>query len=182
MGPASTKILGLNITRYSFTAQHIKQIYGAAKLTLSKLRALHNLDIKSKLTLIKTLIFSKLSYPVTPLNTASPSGFASLQAVQNKALRFAYNINWRDRITSKNLHIRAKLDPINITIHNRAKETWEKIAAGTAAHPSVYERVSGINISQPKRNYPSSLQRALKPIPPPIFIQKDVKKRRIKKR
>ena len=135
--------------------------------------SLQGLDAEVKLILYKMLIMPLITYPVTPLNAASMSGMLKLQTVQNKALNFVYNTGWPNVVTSKNLHLRAGLDPINQVIHRRASSIWDKIEAGIAADRDSFIRISSIPYINPHRLFPSSLVRARKPEPPPIFTQDD---------
>ena len=123
--------------------------------------------------LYKMLVMPILTYPVTPLNTAPKSGMLQLQRVQNKALSFIYNSRWPLVVPSRTLHQRATLEPINIIIHDRARSIWEKIEAGIAADLNSFNRIDAIPYNNPYRNFPSSLYRARKPVPPPIFTLED---------
>ena len=105
---------------------------------MSNLYSLRGLDPRSKLILVKTLIIPILTYPVTPLNTASAHGMVSLQKVLNRGLRFVYNTNWQSMTSSKSLHLRARVLPINQTIHNRAMQVWDKIKNGIAADVETF--------------------------------------------
>ena len=66
-----TKILGLNINNWSFTATHVSIISKNADNIVSMLYSLIGLDFQSKLLLVKALIIPTLTYPCVPLNTSS---------------------------------------------------------------------------------------------------------------
>ena len=106
--------------------------------TLIKLYRYKNLSQKNKLKLYKSLILSKLIYPTVPLNTLSETQMLKLQVVQNKSLRFITNTSLRDRVTAKSLHERLNILPINQTIHNQAKNTWEHFQQ---APPQKYQKI-----------------------------------------
>ena len=178
-GAASTKLLGLSVSSRSFTAPHIKISRAIANNILSSLYSLRGLDQRSKLILIKTLIMPILTYPVTPLNTASIFGMVSLQKVLNRGLRFVYNVKWQDMTTSKSLHLKAKISPINVTIHNRAVQVWEKIKNGIAADIETFRTITSLDYNKPNSWFPSSYTRAQKAEPPPIFTRRDTHSRRI---
>ena len=56
-----------------------------------------------------------------------------LQVVQNKALRFAFNIKWYDFKTNKEIHKMKPIHmPVNQVLYWRAKKIWEAIDSGAA--------------------------------------------------
>ena len=73
------------------------------------MKYLRHLSIKAKTQLVKSLILTILTYPCVPLNTCSISRLYQLQIVQNKALRWIYNIKYSQEefVTNKSLHERA---------------------------------------------------------------------------
>ena len=145
---------------------------------MSRLYSLCGLDHRSKLILVKTLIIPILTYPVTPLNTASAHGMVSLQKVLNRGLRFVYNTKWQDMTTSRSLHLRAKIFPINITIHNRAMQVWNKIGNGIAADIETFRTITSLDYNKPNSWFPSSYTRAQKAEPPPIYTYRDTRSQR----
>ena len=58
-----------------------------------------------------------LEYPPTQLALSSPTSIKYLQLIQNKALKFIYNVKWDDFITNESLHTRSKLMPIKERIN-----------------------------------------------------------------
>ena len=143
---------------------------------VKKLYVFRELNTKAKLHLVKALVIPSLTYPVTPLNTSSITGMLTLQRVLNKALFFVYDIRWPTNIaTAKSLHERARLKPINQIIHNRAKSTWDKIRNGTAADPTVSDFITSLAYENPNTRYPSSMVRADKDEPPPIYTVNDTR-------
>ena len=166
---ATTKILGLHITNYSFTSRHVKECVKKAKAYLFHLTCLRDLSIPTKLTLLKAYIVTTLTYPVIPLNTASISSLYQLQTIQNLALRWVYQVRYPQMATNKELHQRAKIQPINILIHQRAKTIWDKIRAGEAGDIETYERITDIQFRDYYKYFPSSLKIANKRREPPPF-------------
>ena len=57
-----------------------------------------------KMYLVKAFVLSVLMYPTVPLHTASDNQMVKLQAVQNAALKFAYNRGWPDRTKARTHH------------------------------------------------------------------------------
>ena len=55
-----------------------------------------------------------MEYPFVELNQTTKSNKMKLQRIQNKASRFINNVRLNDRISSRTLHDRSKLDPINV--------------------------------------------------------------------
>ena len=50
-----------------------------------------------------------------------------MQQVQNKATRIITKTRLSDRKTNKYVNELAELTPINVSIHEQAKNTWQKI-------------------------------------------------------
>ena len=76
---------------------------------------------------VKGLIKSILEYPPVILNTISKTQAVKMQIVQNKAARIITKTRLSDRKTNKYVNELAELTPINISIHEQAKNTWQKI-------------------------------------------------------
>ena len=173
---ATTKILGLHITNYSFTSRHVKECVTKAKTYLLHMYCLSHLSISTKLTLVKAYIITTLTYPVIPLNTASISCLYQLQTVQNLALRWVYQARYPQMVTNKELHEKAKIAPINIVIHTRAKTIWDKIRAGEAGDLDTFEWITDIRFRQYYKHFPSSLNIASRRIdPPPLYNIEDTR-------
>ena len=85
------------------------------------------LSPKNKRTLYKALIKSILEYPPVILNTLSKTQAVKMQIVQNKAARIITKTRLSDRKTNKYVNELAELTSINISIHEQAKNTWQKI-------------------------------------------------------
>ena len=171
---SSTKILGLNIKTSSFTAHHIEVQVKRARQIITGMYSLQGLDIAAKLHLTKMLIISILTYPCTPLNTASISGILKLQATLNKSLNFAYNNRWsrQNFVSARTLHDRANIIPINQILHIRAAKVWDKIAAGISADEEYFDMISNLPFNKPHKNFASSYIRACKDLPPPLYTNR----------
>ena len=98
-----------------------------------------------------------------------------LQTVQNKAIRFAFNVSWYDFISAKDLHnrFRFKFKPLNQVLHLRAQKTWDKIKSGIGADPEQFKIINETLAPEPDEKYdnsfPSSLDLAEKDEPPPLY-------------
>ena len=120
------KVLGTIITKNGFPSQASNRI-NLAKSKLSMLHRFTELSPKHKRTLYKALIKSILEYPPVILNTISKTQAVKMQQVQNKATRIITKTRLSDRKTNKYVNELAELTPINISIHEQAKNTWQKI-------------------------------------------------------
>ncbi|CAL4166322.1 unnamed protein product, partial [Meganyctiphanes norvegica] len=140
-------ILGLNLRRRSFIkAQAVRQS-NSARTELDKLRTLGAMDTKSKLNLIKSLVITRLLYPVIPLHLACKDSMGMLQKVQNDAIRFAYNIYRHNMISNEKLYkLKHKILPINQELHIRAGRIWKKIENGTAADKKTFDKIISMKI------------------------------------
>ena len=72
-------------------------------------------------------LHSYTPHSTVPLNTLTDNQFHRLQVVYNKAIRITTNTYLSDRLSSRSLHRRLKTKPINTTIHEQAKNTWERL-------------------------------------------------------
>lgn len=101
---------------------------------LTDLNYFYNLPSQIKLHLIRAqyyyyfyYILPILRYPTIPLVTISKSNQRTLQTIQNKALRFAYNEKFPYTRDTKTLHELARLDPLNLHLYNQAKKLINKM-------------------------------------------------------
>ena len=74
-----------------------------------------------------TLIKSILTYPPVVLHTVSKTQAIKMQIVQNKAARIITKTRLSDRVTNRYVNELAELIPVNISIHEQAKNIWQKI-------------------------------------------------------
>ena len=146
-----------------------------AKQTLGTLWGFKRAKAKTKVHVIKTLVFPHLTYPCVPLHTAGGNQLKPLQVVQNKAIRFALGVRWFDYMSAKDLHerFRYKFQPLNQTLYWRAKKLWENISAGTAADPGQFALLKEELEPEPDEkyhiNFPSSLDMVNGPEPKPVY-------------
>ena len=105
-------ILGFQHTKHTSHVAHVDKLKHKATLNLHKLYRFKHAPSHIKLTLYKTLIRPLLEYPPIMTATASDTQTNKLQIIQNKALRFIYNIHWQDHVTNNSLHHRSKLAPV----------------------------------------------------------------------
>ena len=166
---SSCKVLGLNFKSFSFTAEQCKVQARRADEIVTAMYSLQGLDIKAKLHLVKALVITILTYPCTPLNTVSISGAQKLQTPLNKALNFVYSNHWPNIVSAKTLHERAKIDPINLIIHDRAVRVWDKIAAGISADIDTFNEITDLPFDKPHFRLPSSYGRSRQNPPPPMY-------------
>ena len=170
----TTKILGLNISKFSWTAQHVNKIAINANRIVSLLYSARHLSYDSRLLMVQALVIPTLTYPCTPLNTCSIASFAKLQTPLNRALKFVFKIRYPETPTAKSLIERTKILPINQIIHKRASNIWNKIRLGIAGDSDMYKKLDESELTKTNRNFPSSLKRAQKDLPPPIFCHADI--------
>ena len=161
------KTLGLSFNRYGYGPQCTKNKANCGK-KLQKLRRFKHLSPKNKTKLYKSLILPSLIYPTVPLHTAPDREINKLQVIQNASLRFILNKNPLNSPSTKDLHKRVNIEPINVMLHRHAKKTWSTIQT---FHPQLYDKLANLppltNKNQIK--YPSSRLLAEGPSPPPVY-------------
>lgn len=119
-------VLGLKITKTGYKT-FIKEKTKRLGNILTKLRELKSLSISNKMKLYKTLMRSILEYPPIPLHAMSTTNIYELQKIQNKALRFIFNIKYTEMISNEELHERAKLPTIKELLNERAIAIWSTV-------------------------------------------------------
>ena len=120
------KVLGTTITKSGFS-QHASNRINLSKCKLNVLFIFIDLSSKNKRTLYLSLIKSILTYPPAVLHTVSKTQAIKMQIVQNKAARIITKTRLSDRVTNKYVNELAELIPVNISIHEQAKNIWQKI-------------------------------------------------------
>lgn len=120
------KALGLNFGTRGFSNQ-VKVRTAIANSNLNKILRFQYLSANNKRKLYLSLVRSALTYPIIPLHTASDTQILKLQRVQNRGVRFITGSQWQDFYSSEYLHLTTNIPPINIFLHNSAKDLWEKI-------------------------------------------------------
>lgn len=119
-------LLGLKITRTGYK-KHVTEKIIRLKDSQAKMYRFKQLSTSNKTKLYLALQRSVIEYPPIPESAYKKTNIRKLQIIQNKALRFIYNINYPDRTTNEELHTRAQLPTINNILHQRAKNIWENI-------------------------------------------------------
>lgn len=127
------KVLGLKVTKTGYR-KFITEKVNLLRVKLIELNKLANLNEKNKKKLYMTLIRSIIEYPPIPINALKKSVIQELQIIQNKALRFIYNIRYPEIITNDELHIRAGLKTIQDLLKERATSTWNKVESLDVVH------------------------------------------------
>lgn len=176
----NVKILGLKINFRSFIASHVTQQCKKAKLALSELYKFRTCKTSTKMLLIKSKVLPHLMYPCIPLHLASKTQMCRLQAIQNKALRFAYGVRYSPGIpplTAESLHNREHpMLPVNQKLYWQAKNLWSKVETGQAGNQEMYTTISSLTVeggyNKPYNLFPSSLEATVRPEPDPIFTWK----------
>ena len=146
-----------------------------AKCTLGSLWGFRRAPTRLKVHLVKSLVFTHLTYPVIPLHTASNAQMCRLQTVQNKAIKFAFNVSWHDFISAKDLHNRFKykFTPLNQVLYWRARKTWDNIKSGSGADLEQFKIISEtLALESDEKyhaNFPSSLDLVEGNEPPPLY-------------
>jgi len=162
------KILGLNFNRTGYGPQ-IKTRTAIARKNLNRLYRFKHLDYSLKRRLYLTTVRPALTYPTIPLHTESNHRLRQLQKVQNSALRFMTNTHWTEFKTSRQLHDETNLLPINLLLHNQARQIWEKIED---TDPDLYNRLSIPDdlIDRQHRHIRSSRLKTLDTPPEPLYV------------
>ena len=165
--PYSTEgtILGLPITTTG-----LKKIYKQKKIsgeiTLNKLKRFRGLSPTNKLKLYTAYIKSALVYPPVPLHAATKTNLKALQTVQNKALRFIYNVKYTDRLNNESIHLGADIQPINQFLHEQAVKIWHKTDNTLTDEMREWLYTE----EQPQHKwFKKSRPRAMLPLPPPLY-------------
>ena len=162
------KVLGLTLGSRGLQT-HAKTRAAIASRSLSKLYRFRHLSQQNKIKLYKSIILPSLTYPAVPLNTLAKSNISKLQRVQNKATRWITNTSLIERKTSRSLHEQCNIQPINITLHNLAKNTWDIIQT---THPDIYANIlrnSPPSSTRRHHNFPSSRILTERPTPAPTY-------------
>ena len=166
----SGKCLGLKITSSGYY-KHMEDRRNKATAALRNLYKLYQMPTKIKTHLIKALVLPILDYPPIPTHTMSKTQISKLQKVQNQALRFATNQKYPYTMNTIQIHEHTNTTPLNIRLHNRAKDIWERLESlDIPAYHKLQE--NHINITKFHRDYPSSLRACSTP-PTPIYIKKN---------
>ena len=136
------KFLELKLRNTVFIGQY-NDVKNKGTAVLTNLKRFRNLSPKVKATLVKTLLIPILEYPPVPICAASLTQKRNMQIVINKALKFI-NCNEDNEFTVDVLHTLYNITPLNISIHEKAKKTWEAVRVTEPEHyntlTTTYER------------------------------------------
>ena len=155
----AAKILGFTLTTQGMS-RHITNNINKAKAELSKLWKLRNLCPKNKRKLYLMLVKPHLLYPCIPLHVAHNNQMLKLQQVQNKSINFILGRGRSREETSEELHRQTNLDPINVTLQQRASRIWWKLfddlddESIQQLRPPNYDTQTRTSV-----NFPSSIER-----------------------
>ena len=161
----SGSFLGLRLTSNGYSS-HFTQRAAIAHQQLTKLSRFRQLDTDIKRRLYLTLVRPILEYPAVPLHLGAKSSILKLQRVQNRATRFITNTYYPEVQSSEALHARSKLVPLNQLLHKRASDIWRKIdSMNYDFRTRLDQQVRG----EFQTRFPSSMLKALGPLPDPIY-------------
>lgn len=121
------KILGFQMGTRG-TKVHITARIVAARSTLKRLKRFKRLSTKTFLHLYKALVRPRLEYPAIALTNARKTNMQRIQAVQNRMLRLAYKEAPPYYNTIKDLHLRCRMEPMNVRFHRLGNRTWDRLS------------------------------------------------------
>ena len=163
------KILGLNVSQFSFTNGHVSEKVGRAEGIMLELRKVRGLGRKAKLHLVKSIIIPTITYPSTVIASAAISNLSTLQAVVTKSLKFVFDIRYPIMKRTEALHRAANLKALNQIIHVRSSNMWENILQGRAADINITNNILSTEPIEYHRCFKSSMWISLKEEPPPLY-------------
>ena len=120
-------ILGYKFNFNKLSTQHITDIINKARGQINRLYRFRDAPVKIKRHLYVALVRPMLEYPSFPIYNTGITNKHRLQRVQNKATRFITDIRLRERVSSRELHIISKLDPMNIRMNKLAHKHLFKL-------------------------------------------------------
>ena len=125
----TVRILGYNQTRSNISTGHIASLVTKATWQLQRLYRFRSVPSKVKLYLYKALIRPLIEYPAVLLADSSEGQIKRLQVVQNKALRFVYDIRWPVTASNDSLHQRANIPDIKSRLEHLQARIFCKLQA-----------------------------------------------------
>ena len=165
------KLLGLSITKTSFTKSHVAAQAQKANEALGSIGRFYSLPTDKKLQLVKLVVFPHLTYPPIPLHTAAKTNLMKLQSIQSRALKWVLNIRWYDFMSNKKIHEKLNVRALNQELYWRARKTWDNIKDNNAADLDAYQTLMSMPYysEKQKADFPSSYEIAMGPEPRPIY-------------
>ena len=106
---------------------HVSLCLGRARSCLSRLEKFKPCLHKVKKKLNQSLVQPLIDYPCVQLYNSGVGNISKLQKIQNKALRYINNSTLNDRISSKSLHEKYKIKPINLRLKKLAYKSLSKL-------------------------------------------------------
>ena len=162
-------VLGLHITRHGLK-NHVTHRIRCATYHVAQLAKFRNLSTRNKLKIMKSTVLPSLIYPTVPLNTLSDHQFRRLQVIYNKAIRIITNTSLLDGISTRSLHSRLKIKPINSIVHEQAKNTWQNLKD---MHENIYNSLLYPHPRRYRTHLPSSRIIAESTTPGPLYTTGD---------
>lgn len=157
------KVLGLTITSSGYI-EHINNRINLAASNLRSLFVLRDLSVANKKKIYSAIVRSTLTYPTIPIHIASRSISLKIQRIQNKAIYVISNTSRMEGRRLSDLHQEMNIVPINVVLHQRAGEIWNKII-DTISRGTLEQLIPDINLPY-KAKFGSSLLRALENVHP----------------
>ena len=121
------KILGHNFNFKFFSTNQVSAITKKASYSISKLYRFQSVPTKILKNLYLAPIRPLLEYPSSQLNNCGITNTKKLQRIQNKGTRFTNGVQMTDRISSRELYARLKLDPMNVLVNKLNHKLMYKI-------------------------------------------------------
>ena len=159
-------LLGIHFNRRGIQ-NHIKEIKRKSTTALNVIRRFSNLPTNIKLHLVKACVIPILTYPSYPLAILSKTSLLSLQKIQNKALRFAFNQRYPYTHSTEELHIAAEMGTINITIPKNGVKIRDKII--NILEDEVYIQTVGDTNRSEHGWFKRAITQINKNLSPPIY-------------
>ena len=106
---------------------HINSKAALARNALHSLYRFRCAAPRTKLHLYKTLIKPLLTYTPLALTQTAYTNKRKLQLIQNKALRWVYNVRWDQYVKTSELHDRARVLPLNLEWRRRVSKQTDKL-------------------------------------------------------
>ena len=119
--------MGHNFNFKFFSTIQVSIITQRAHYNISKLYRFGSAPTKIKKHLYLALIRPLLEYPSSQLNKCGITNTTKLQRIQNKGTRFICDVRLSDRVSSRELHTRLKLNPMNVRISKLSQKLMYKI-------------------------------------------------------
>ena len=121
------KILGYTIDSKLKSSVHVTSNCGRAKYQLKRLYRFKAAPLHVKRHLVKALVLPILIYPSIQLTDLTLHSHKQLQIAFNASIRFITDEKLSNKISSKTLHEKAKMTPLNLQLNKILKKSLYKI-------------------------------------------------------